>query len=174
MDRLSMLAFHPVKMQSCYEKVEQLKLEGLQERFNVSSTSVFVSRAQILMWEVRRKHSRLHGWTHSLNFMTQQQHDMRSLLPPAGQKEHGSFWLLSQAALLCLLCHQQQMDNAVYTFEHLLNQSLEAKGEDDMCKTIQRCQDRVLKVREGKCVLVSAHVSDTVKHPLGSVQHLYN
>ncbi|XP_070845490.1 protein Niban 2a [Chaetodon trifascialis] len=89
MDRLSMLAFHPVKMQSCYEQVEQLNLEGLQQRFDVSSPSVFVSRAQILM--------------------------------------------------------REQMDNSVYTFEQLLNQSLEAQGEDDMCKTIQRCQDRVLK-----------------------------
>uniref|UniRef100_A0A4W6FFP1 Niban apoptosis regulator 2a n=1 Tax=Lates calcarifer TaxID=8187 RepID=A0A4W6FFP1_LATCA len=89
MERLSMLAFHPVKMQSCYEKVEQLNLEGLQQRFDVSSPSVFVSRAQILM--------------------------------------------------------REQMDNAVYTFEQLLNQSLEAQGENDMCKTIQRCQDRVLK-----------------------------
>ncbi|CAJ1070809.1 protein Niban 2a isoform X3 [Xyrichtys novacula] len=89
MDRLSMLAFHPVKMQSCYEKVEQLNLEGLQQRFEVSNPSVFVSRAQILM--------------------------------------------------------REQMDNAVYTFEQLLNQSLEAQGDDDICKTIQRCQDRVLK-----------------------------
>lgn len=48
-----MLAFHPVKMQSCYEKVEQLSLEGLQQRFDVSSPSVFVQRAQILMREVR-------------------------------------------------------------------------------------------------------------------------
>lgn len=40
------------------------------------------------------------------------------------------------------------MDNAVYTFEQLLNQSLETKGEDDVCKTIQRCQDRVLKVNQ--------------------------
>uniref|UniRef100_UPI0037E8503F protein Niban 2a n=1 Tax=Semicossyphus pulcher TaxID=241346 RepID=UPI0037E8503F len=89
MERLSMLAFHPVKMQSCYEQMEQLNLEGLQQRFDVSNPSVFVSRAQILM--------------------------------------------------------REQMDNAVYTFEQLLNQSLEAQGEDDMCKTIQRCQDRVLK-----------------------------
>ena len=49
-----MLAFHPVKMQSCYEKVEQLSLEGLQQRFDVSSPSVFVQRAQILMREVIR------------------------------------------------------------------------------------------------------------------------
>lgn len=55
MDRLSMLAFHPVKMQSCYEKVEELNLEGLQQRFDVASPSVFVSRAQILMREVRYK-----------------------------------------------------------------------------------------------------------------------
>lgn len=48
-----MLAFHPVKMQSCYEKVEELNLEGLQQRFDVSSPSVFISRAQILMREVR-------------------------------------------------------------------------------------------------------------------------
>lgn len=53
MERLSMLAFHPVKMQSCYEKVEQLNLEGLQQRFDVSNPSVFVSRAQILMRGVR-------------------------------------------------------------------------------------------------------------------------
>ncbi len=53
MERLSMLAFHPVKMQSCYEKVEQLNLEGLQQRFDVSNPSVFVSRSQILMREVR-------------------------------------------------------------------------------------------------------------------------
>lgn len=52
MDRLSMLAFHPVKMQSCYEKVEELSLEGLQQRFDVSDPAVFVSRAQILMREV--------------------------------------------------------------------------------------------------------------------------
>ncbi|XP_071765779.2 protein Niban 2a [Centroberyx gerrardi] len=89
MERMSMLAFHPVKMQSCYEKVEQLNLEGLQQRFDVSSPSVFVHRAQILM--------------------------------------------------------REQMDNAVYTFEQLLHQSLEAQGEDDLCKTIQRCQDRVVK-----------------------------
>ncbi|KAM9841249.1 protein Niban 2a [Aulostomus maculatus] len=89
LDRLSMLAFHPVKMHSCYEKVEQLNLEGLQQRFDVSSPSVFVGRAQILM--------------------------------------------------------NEQMDNAVYTFEQLLHQSLDAQGEDDMCKTIQGCQDRVLK-----------------------------
>ncbi|XP_047425530.1 protein Niban 2a [Mugil cephalus] len=89
MERLSMLAFHPVKMQSCYEKVEQLNLEGLQQRFDLSSPSVFISRAQILM--------------------------------------------------------REQMDNAVYTFEQLLHQSLETQGEDDMCKTIQKCQDRVLK-----------------------------
>ncbi|XP_053195391.1 protein Niban 2a [Scomber japonicus] len=89
MERLSMLAFHPVKMQSCYAKVEQLNLEGLQQRFDVSSPSVFVSRAQILM--------------------------------------------------------REQMDNVVYTFEQLLQQSLDAQGENDMCKAIQRCQDRVLK-----------------------------
>uniref|UniRef100_A0A672HIR4 Niban-like protein 1 n=1 Tax=Salarias fasciatus TaxID=181472 RepID=A0A672HIR4_SALFA len=89
LERLSMLAFHPVKMQSCYEKVEELNLEGLQQRFEVSGTSVFISRAQILM--------------------------------------------------------REQMDNAVYTFEQLLHQSLENQGEEDMVKTIQRCQDRVLK-----------------------------
>ncbi|XP_061732886.1 protein Niban 2-like [Nerophis ophidion] len=89
MERLSMLAFHPVKMQSCYEKVEELNLEGLQQRFDVSSPCVFVSRAQILM--------------------------------------------------------REQMDNAVHTFEQLLQQSLTAQGDNDLCKTIQGCQDRVLK-----------------------------
>ncbi|XP_068166451.1 protein Niban 2b isoform X2 [Antennarius striatus] len=89
MEKISMLAFHPVKMQSCYEKVEQLSLEGLQQRFDVSSPSVFVQRAQILM--------------------------------------------------------REQMDDAVYTFEQILHQSLEAQGTEELCKTIQRCQDRVIK-----------------------------
>ncbi|KAM4635049.1 protein Niban 2a [Polymixia lowei] len=89
MERMSTLAFHPVKMQSCYEKVEQLNLEGLQQRFDISSPSVFIQRAQILMGE--------------------------------------------------------QMDNAVYTFEQLLHQSLETQEGEDLCKIIQRCQDRVLK-----------------------------
>lgn len=52
MEKISMLAFHPVKMQCCFEKVEQLSLEGLQQRFDVTSPSVFVQRAQILMREV--------------------------------------------------------------------------------------------------------------------------
>lgn len=89
MDKISMLAFHPVKMQSCYEKMETLNLEGLQQRCDVSSPSVFIQRAQILM--------------------------------------------------------RQQMDDAVYTFEQLVHQSLDGHSEEDLCKTIQRCQDRVLK-----------------------------
>ncbi|XP_056313850.1 protein Niban 2b [Danio aesculapii] len=89
MDKISMLAFHPVKMQSGYEKMESLSLEGLQQRFDVSSPSVFVQRAQILM--------------------------------------------------------REQMDDAVYTFEQLLHQSLEDQEGEDLCKTIQRCQDRVIK-----------------------------
>ncbi|XP_067280839.1 protein Niban 2a [Pseudorasbora parva] len=89
MDKISMLAFHPVKMQSCYEKMEMLNLEGLQQRCDVSSPSVFIQRAQILM--------------------------------------------------------RQQMDDAVYTFEQLVHQSLDGHSNEDLCKTIQRCQDRVLK-----------------------------
>ncbi|XP_072244692.1 protein Niban 2b [Leuresthes tenuis] len=89
MEIISMLAFHPVKMQRCFEMVEQLNLEGLQQRFDVSSPSVFVQRAQILM--------------------------------------------------------RKQMDNAVYTFEQILHQNLESQGSEALCKTIQRCQDRVMK-----------------------------
>lgn len=89
MEKIFMLAFHPVKMQSCYEKVERLSLEGLQQRFDVSSPSVFIQRAQILM--------------------------------------------------------REQMDNVVYTFEQIFHQSLETQGTEDLCKTIQRCQDRVIK-----------------------------
>lgn len=47
MEKLSQLAYHPLKMQSCYEKMEPLRLDGLQQRFDVSSTSVFKQRAQI-------------------------------------------------------------------------------------------------------------------------------
>ncbi|XP_048021183.1 protein Niban 2a isoform X1 [Megalobrama amblycephala] len=89
MDKISMLAFHPVKMQSCYEKMETLNLEGLQQRCDVSSPSVFIQRAQILM--------------------------------------------------------RQQMDDAVHTFEQLVHQSLDGHSGEDLCKIIQRCQDRVLK-----------------------------
>ncbi|KAJ7424557.1 Niban-like protein 1 [Pitangus sulphuratus] len=90
MEKLSHLAFHPVKMQSCYEKMDQLKLEGLQQRFDVSSTSVFKQRAQIHM--------------------------------------------------------RQQMDDAVHTFETLLHQELgKLQGKDDLCKSIQRILERVLK-----------------------------
>uniref|UniRef100_A0AAX7VTA6 PH domain-containing protein n=1 Tax=Astatotilapia calliptera TaxID=8154 RepID=A0AAX7VTA6_ASTCA len=89
MEKISMLAFHPVKMCSCYEKVMQLSLEGLDQRFDISSPSVFIQRVQILM--------------------------------------------------------REQMDNAVYTFEQILHQSLESQGGEDLCKTIQRCQDRVIK-----------------------------
>uniref|UniRef100_A0A3Q4H9B2 Niban apoptosis regulator 2b n=1 Tax=Neolamprologus brichardi TaxID=32507 RepID=A0A3Q4H9B2_NEOBR len=89
MEKISMLAFHPVKMYSCYEKVMQLSLEGLDQRFDISSPSVFIQRVQILM--------------------------------------------------------REQMDNAVYTFEQILHQSLESQGGEDLCKTIQRCQDRVIK-----------------------------
>ncbi|XP_015135171.2 protein Niban 2 isoform X2 [Gallus gallus] len=90
MEKLSHLAFHPVKMQSCYEKMEQLKLEGLQQRFDVSSTSVFKQRAQIHM--------------------------------------------------------RQQMDDALYTFETLLHQELgKLQGKDELCKSIQRILERVLK-----------------------------
>lgn len=77
-------------MQSCYEKMEPLRLDGLQQRFDVSSTSVFKQRAQIHM--------------------------------------------------------REQMDNAVYTFETLLHQEL-GKGptKEELCKSIQRILERVLK-----------------------------
>lgn len=45
-------------------------------------------------------------------------------------------------------CALQQMDNAVYTFETLLHQEL-GKGptKEELCKSIQRILERVLKVR---------------------------
>lgn len=46
----------------------------------------------------------------------------------------------------------QQMDDAVYTFETLLHQELgKLQGKDDLCKSIQRILERVLKVRAGGC-----------------------
>ncbi|XP_076836850.1 protein Niban 2a [Brachyhypopomus gauderio] len=89
MEKVSMLAFHPVKMRSCYEKMEQMNLEGLQQRFDVASPNVFTQRAQILM--------------------------------------------------------REQMDNAVYTFEHLLHQSLQGQSTEQVYKAVQSCQERVLK-----------------------------
>ncbi|XP_056396590.1 protein Niban 2 [Hyla sarda] len=51
MEKISQLAYHPVKMQQCYEKMDHLNLEGLQQRFDVGGPSVFKQRAQILMRE---------------------------------------------------------------------------------------------------------------------------
>lgn len=51
MEKISQLGYHPVKMQQCYEKMDHLNLEGLQQRFDVGSPSVFKQRAQILMRE---------------------------------------------------------------------------------------------------------------------------
>ncbi|GCB76110.1 hypothetical protein scyTo_0019089 [Scyliorhinus torazame] len=92
MEKLSVLPYHPVKMQSCYEQLEQLQpqLEGLQQRFDLSSPAVFVQRGQILMREL--------------------------------------------------------LDNTVYTFEQLLHQDLgSSPDKEQLCKTIQRIQERVLK-----------------------------
>lgn len=48
------------------------------------------------------------------------------------------------------LC-SQQMDDAVYTFETLLHQEVgKLQGKDDLCKSIQRILERVLKVRGGR------------------------
>lgn len=59
---------------------------------------------------------------------------------------------------------QQQMDKAVYTFEQLLHQSLGAQGTEELCKTIQRCQDRVLKVNPVSpshcCLIVGVDMSE--------------
>lgn len=54
MEKLSLLPYHPVKMQSCYEQLEQLQpqLKELQQRFEFSSPAVFVQRGQILLREV--------------------------------------------------------------------------------------------------------------------------
>jgi len=49
------------------------------------------------------------------------------------------------------------MDDAVYTFEQLLHQSLEGQEGEDLCKTIQRCQDRVIKVKPKQSIYISAH-----------------
>lgn len=42
------------------------------------------------------------------------------------------------------------MDDALYTFETLLHQELgKLQGKDELCKSIQRILERVLKVRAG-------------------------
>lgn len=125
MEKVSTLAFHPVKMQACYQQVERLSLEGLQQRFHVCSPAVFVQRAQVLMREVRLGPRRHH-----------------SNRPRRPAKPHRASRLTADVCP----SPRQQMDAAVYTFEQILHQSLEAQGTEDLCKTIQRCQDRVLKV----------------------------
>ncbi|XP_072287293.1 protein Niban 2-like [Pyxicephalus adspersus] len=52
MEKISQLAYHPVKMQQCHGKMDHLNLEGLQQRFDVGSASIFKQRAQILMREL--------------------------------------------------------------------------------------------------------------------------
>lgn len=62
-------------------------------------------------------------------------------------------WLVPSGAptpVLIVCLHSQQMDDAVYTFETLLHQELgKLQGKDDLCKSIQRILERVLKVRGG-------------------------
>ncbi|KAK2120341.1 Protein Niban 2 [Saguinus oedipus] len=69
------------------------------------------------------------GW---LRVRTPQQHPGRGCGLPGG--------------FTCLWCAPQQMDNAVYTFETLLHQEL-GKGptKEELCKSIQRVLERVLK-----------------------------
>ena len=65
--------------------------------------------------------------------------------PPA----HPHGWSLWVPLTVCL--RSQQMDDAVYTFETLLHQELgKLQGKDDLCKSIQRILERVLKVRGGR------------------------
>ena len=54
------------------------------------------------------------------------------------------------------------MDDAVYTFEQILHQSLESQTTEELCKTIQRCQDRVIKVKH-----TSNHMFNSMKAGLG-------
>lgn len=55
--------------------------------------------------------------------------------------------MLTPEASCAPWCVPQQMDNAVYTFETLLHQEL-GKGptKEELCKSIQRILERVLKV----------------------------
>lgn len=65
---------------------------------------------------------------------------------------HGwSLWVPSPPPPVLTVCLcSQQMDDAVYTFETLLHQELgKLQGKDDLCKSIQRILERVLKVRGG-------------------------
>lgn len=56
----------------------------------------------------------------------------------------------SLCVLLTICLCSQQMDDAVYTFETLLHQELgKLQGKEDLCKSIQRILERVLKVRSG-------------------------
>lgn len=79
--------------------------------------------------------------------------EVQALAAPAGPKAVLQFVLQTKRLavrslfMIFFLLHLlQQMDNSVYTFEQLLQQSLNSGGSDDLCKVIQRCQDRVLKV----------------------------
>lgn len=180
MEKLSHLAFHPVKMQSCYEKMEQLKLEGLQQRFDVSSTSVFKQRAQIHMRQVGRGPG---GGTNPKSCVPQAEQlghgDKATPAPSVLRVEPvdarqgcwepcwciGSSWCPSAPKRaprgpplgLTPWFLPQQMDDAVYTFETLLHQELgKLQGKDDLCKSIQRILERVLKVRAGVCSCLGA------------------
>lgn len=171
MERLSMLAFHPVKMQSCYEKVDQLNLEGLQQRFSVASPSVFVGRAQILMGEVRSHRPFLvyFGWIRKYEHDHKQCHSLVLMKATRTKAFTSTCWTNGVRLFVkfdyCQVnfsCFLQQMDNAVYTFEQIFNQCLEANGGDDMCKTIQRCQDRVLKVKRANLTCLYCNWSTSV------------
>lgn len=62
--------------------------------------------------------------------------------------QEGALVTLGGSHKHCCMPAFQQMDNAVYTFETLLHQEL-GKGptKEELCKSIQRILERVLKVR---------------------------
>lgn len=86
MEKLSQLAYHPLKMQSCYEKMDPLRLDGLQQRFDVSSTSVFKQRAQIHMREV------------GLRLLPQHPPHLPSTVPISGGHPHPTPWAQPQVS----------------------------------------------------------------------------
>ncbi|XP_058486121.1 uncharacterized protein LOC131459952 isoform X2 [Solea solea] len=148
MEKISMLAFHPVKMHSCYEKVVNLSLEGLQQQFDMLEQILHQSLESQGTEELCKIIQ--HCQDRVIKHM-----EKISMLAFHPVKMHSCYEKVVNLSLEGL---QQQFD----MLEQILHQSLESQGTEELCKIIQHCQDRVIKVthKENRLVhqIIASHL----------------
>lgn len=129
-------ALRSISLDQCYLQVENLteKLEGLKQRFGLSSTQRLVHSAHLEMEKVWKCRSFSHG-QHSIQ--------PRPLKDPK-QKRKRSKPTVCVTAVLCIF---QLLSSAVYTLELFLQSSARLQPSQVPVK-MERAKERVLKVKK--------------------------